>query len=461
MSGISDADYAHAQKVWKDIKVENMGVYHDIYLKTDVLLLADVFETFGETCLTNYKLDPSHFYTAPGLAWQACLKKTEVELDLLSDMDMFLFMERGIRGGLCQAVYRHAKANNKYMGARYKVDEEDSYLQYLDANNLYGWAMIQKLPTGMFKWVDASKFTAKLISKLAAENGEEGYFLEVDVIYPKDLHDTHNDLPFMPERKEINGVEKLTPCLSDRKNYVIHIRALDQALKHGLVPEKVHRVLRFKQRAWLKSYIDFNTDLRIKSTNEVEKDFFKLMNNSVFGKTMENQRRHKDIRLATKKEQYEKLVMKPNFKGAICFSETLMGVEMQKIKVVLNKPIYLGPAILHLSKLVMYEFHYDYMRPKYDIAGDAALRFDTSGYDKRDGRPLPLGLNKKIIGLMKDELGGKVMTEFVALRPKNYAYKQLDEKKTRSARESRNDDKIIIVDGISTYARGHYRHIEE
>ncbi|XP_057299355.1 uncharacterized protein LOC130629979 [Hydractinia symbiolongicarpus] len=518
MNGIIDADYAHAQKVWKDMKVENMGVYHDIYLKTDVLLLSDVFETFRETCLRNYDLDPAHFYTAPGLAWRACLKKTKVSLDLLSDMEMVMFIESGIRGGLCQAVHRYAKANNKYMGDEYNTSdgncmdlfeqqemaktvpfvkrklielrywlmkhvprvikvktskayravkdkiiglyekvcwgpsvpkeekqyttkantseskEMNSYLQYLDANNLYGWAMIQKMPTGGFEWVDdvVSDFTPELISQLAVENGEKGYILEVDVSYPRELHDSHNDLPFMPERKIINGVEKLTPCLSDKKKYITHIRALDQALKHGLVLEKVHRVLRFDQSAWLKSYIDFNTDLRTKSTNDFEKDFFKLMNNSVFGKTMENQRRQKDIRLATKKEQYEKLVMKPNFKGSTWFSETLMGIEMSKIKIKMNKPIYLGLAILDLSKIVMYEFHYDYMRPKYgvdvklcymdtdsfvyhiktddfykDIADDVALRFDTSGYDKKDGRPLPLGLNKKIIGLMKDELGGK------------------------------------------------------
>ncbi|XP_057310023.1 uncharacterized protein LOC130648021 [Hydractinia symbiolongicarpus] len=278
MSGISDADYAHAQKVWKDMKIKNMGVYHDIYLKTNVLLLADVFKIFRKTCLKHYQLDPAHFYTAPGLAWQACLKKTEIKLDLLHDMDMF--MEKGIRGGLTQAVHRHAKVNNKYMGVRYKTTEETSYLQYLDANNLYGWAMIQKLPTGKFKWVDdPNKFTTKLTSMLAEENGEKGYILEVDVRYPKELHDTHNDLPFMPERMEINGVEKLTPCLSDRKNYVIHIRALDQAFKHGLVLNKVHRVIAFEQSAWLKPYIDFNTDLRTKSTNDFEKDFFKLMNN--------------------------------------------------------------------------------------------------------------------------------------------------------------------------------------
>ena len=159
MEGITDEDYKHAQEVWKRITPEDdktitLGDYHDVYLATDVLLLADVFESFRETCMEHYKLDPAHFYTAPGLAWQACLKKTKVKLELLSDLDMLLMFEKGIRGGIVQAVHRYAKANNKYMGDQYDESIESSYLQYLDANNLYGWAMTQPLPTGGFKWMD-------------------------------------------------------------------------------------------------------------------------------------------------------------------------------------------------------------------------------------------------------------------------------------------------------------------
>ncbi|XP_057310573.1 uncharacterized protein LOC130648537 [Hydractinia symbiolongicarpus] len=425
MSGISDADYAHAQKVWKDMKIKNMGVYHDIYLKTDVLLLADVFETFRETCLKHYQLDPAHFYTAPGLAWQACLKKTEIKLDLLHDMDMFLFMEKGIRGGLTQAVHRHAKANNKYMGVPYKTTEETSYLQYLDANNLYGRAMIQKLPTGKFKWVnDPNKFTTKLISMLAEENGEKGYILEVDVRYPKKLHDTHNDLPFMPERMEINGVEKLSPCLSDRKDYVIHIRALDQALKHGLVLDKVYRVIEFEQSAWLKPYIDFNTDLRKKSKNDFEKDSFKLMNNSVFGKTMENQRKHKDIRLATKKKQYEKL----------------------KIKVVLNKPIYLGPEILDLSKIV--------------IAKTYAYK-QLDGTEDKKCKGVKKCVVKKTMGFDDYKRclfdGVNIYKEQMTFQSNKHDVHTI--KTNKLALNADDDKRIIHNDGISTYARGYKKHL--
>ena len=184
------------------------------------------------------------------------------------------------------------------MGKKFNPDKESSYLQYLDANNLYGWAMLQPLPTGGFRWVsigmehpasgDSNEVgeLTEWISDLAKCN--KGYLPEVDVSYSRELHDQHNDFSFMCERMKINGVEKLVPNLHHKQNYVIHIRALDQALKHGLTLGCIHRVIEFDQSAWMKPYIDFNTQFRTKATNDFEKDFFKLMNNAMFGKTMEN-----------------------------------------------------------------------------------------------------------------------------------------------------------------------------
>ena len=218
--------------------------------------------------------------------------------------------------------------------------------------------MSQPLPTSKFKWVGIKP---SQISTLAASK-IKGYLLEVDVRYPTKLHNSHNSLPFMCEKMKINKVEKLVPELRDKKNYIIHIRALDQALTHGLVLECIHRVIEFNQSDWMKPYKDFNTQLRTQTKNDFEKDFFKLMNNSVFGKTMENIRKHRNIKLVTNKEKCLKTIMKPNFKSGVLFGENLMGCEMGKIKVVMNKPVYLGLAILDLSKIVMYEFHYDYMK---------------------------------------------------------------------------------------------------
>ena len=377
MSKISESDYKHGQRVWEEFGVRNIGDYHDLYLRTDVILLANVFEAFRDTCLKHYSLDPVHFYTAPGLAWKACLKKTGVRLDLLTDPDMLLMFERGIRGGITQAVHRYALANNKYMGDLYDPKKESSYLQYLNANNHYGWAMSQPLPSSKFKWVDirpkgpflswaaARPIKPSQISTLTASK-IKGYLLEVDIKYPTDLHDSHNGLPFMCDKMKINKVEKLVPNLKDKKNYVIHIQALDQALRHGLVLERIHRAIEFNQTDWMKPYIDFNTKRRTAATNDFEKDFFELMNNSIFRKTMENIRKHRNIKLVTNKDKYLRTVMKPNFKSGVLFGENLMGCEMGHTKVVMKKPIYLGQTILDLSKIVMYEFHYDYMKSKFE-----------------------------------------------------------------------------------------------
>ena len=287
------------------------------------------------------------------------------------------------------------------------------------------------------------------ISELAKEAGK-CYLLEVDVSYPNDLLNLHNNLPLICEKRKISEVQKLVPNLYDKKKYIIHITALDQALEHGLVLDKVRGVIEFDLSRWLASYIKFNTKLRTRAKNNFEKNFFKLMNNSVFGKMMEDIWKHMDINLLTSEEVHIKRVMKPNFKSGMVFSENLMTCEMGKIRVVMNKPIYLGQAILDLSKIVMYYFHYDHIKLKHcanlrlcymdtsslvydiktddfyeDIISNIKARFDRSGYSCSWVCPLLMGVNKKVIGLLKDELGGRIMTEFVALRPKLYTYKML------------------------------------
>ena len=246
-----------------------------MYVQCGTLLLADVFENFRDKCIEIYGLDPAHFLSAPGLAWQACLKMTKVELELLTDIDMLLMVEKGTRGGICQAIHRYVKANNKYM-KNYDKDIISSYLMYLDANNLYGWAMSQKLPVNGFKWVEKSRLSRfnEIFIKNYDENSDKGYFLEVDIDYPKKLFDLHKDLPFLPESKKVNKVEKLICSIEDKEKYVIHIRVLKQALNHGLVLRKVHRVIQFNQKDWLKPYIDMNIKLRKEAKNDFEKYFF-------------------------------------------------------------------------------------------------------------------------------------------------------------------------------------------
>ena len=287
--------YRHAKRVFKNLNNKNLGDCHDLYVQSNKLLLADVFENFRNKCIEIYELDPAHLLSAPGLSWQTCLKKTEVILELLTDVDMLWMVEKGIRGGICHAIHRYAKANNKYM-KNYDENEESSYIQYVDANNLYGWAMSQKLPVDGFKWKEnISKSNEDFIQNYDEDSNKE-YIPEVHVEYPKNLHDLHSDLPFVPEKMKINQCSKLVCSLYHKNNYVVHIRALKQAFNHGLTLKKVHRVIQFNQEAWLKEYIDMNTELKKRAKNDFEKYFFKLMNNSVFGKTVENVRKHRDIK---------------------------------------------------------------------------------------------------------------------------------------------------------------------
>ena len=242
-----DKDYEHVEKVWETFEIKNLGEYHDLYVHCETFLFADVFENFRNKCIEIYKFDPAHFLSAPELAWQACLKRTKVELELLTDIDMLLMVEKGIRGGICKAIHRYAKANNKYM-KNYDKDIISSYLMYLDANNLYGWATPQKLPLNSFKWVkNLSKFNEIFIRNYD-ENGHKGYVLKVDGNYPKKVSDLHKDLPFLTERKKVNTVEKLICNIEDKEKYVVHIKFIKQVLNHGLVFKKVHRLIQFNQK---------------------------------------------------------------------------------------------------------------------------------------------------------------------------------------------------------------------
>ena len=332
MEDISDIDYRHGNNVFKVFKLENLGNYYDLYVQSDTLVLADVFNNFRDMCIKEYELDPAHFLSLPGLKWQACLKKTNIELELLTDYDMLLMVEEGIRGGICHSIQRYAKANNKYMKSYNNNNEESSYIQYLDANNLYVWAMSKKLPTNGFKWLDSKNETAEPSAKLVIneefiknynENDIKGYILEVDVKYLKRLYELHSYLPFLSERMEVNKCKKLVCNLFNKKKYVAHINTLKQALNHGLKLKKIHRVIEFNQKVWLKPYINMNTELRKEGKNDFEKNLFKLMNNSVFGKTMENIRKHRDIKLVTTDKKRSKLVSEPNHHTINLISEDL------------------------------------------------------------------------------------------------------------------------------------------
>ena len=447
--GISEKNYKHVLNVWHTFKIKTFKDYHELYNETDVLLLADVFENFRDLCLKIYGLDPVYYFTAPGLAWDACLKMTDIDLELLSDPDMLLMFEKGIRGGISMISNRYGKANNKYMKKGFNRNKLKKYLMYLDANNLYGCAMSMKLPTHGFKWLTSGEMEKLFNNQVVQVWEKTPCILEVDLEYPEKLHDLHNNYPFCPERVECkNGVEKLIPNLRDKTKYVIHYKNLIQCLKAGMKLKKIHRGIKFIESEWMKPYIEMNTNLRTKAKNNFEKDFYKLMNNSVFGKTMENIRNRVNVELVNTQERFKKLVSKPNLKSPPkIFSENLVSVHMKKTNLLMNKPVYLGMCILDLSKTIMYDFHYNYIKPKYgnkakllftdtdslmyeietedfykDISEDVKDRFDTSDYPENHPSGIPTGINKKVLGMFKDEAGGKIIIEFVGLRAKLYSY---------------------------------------
>ena len=462
---ITNDDYTKAKQIWKHFDIKNMGEYHDLYLKTDVLLLTDVFENFRDMCLSYYGLDPAYYYTLPNFAFDAMLKLTGIEIDLVYNQEMYEMIEAGLRGGMTQTTCKKVEANNKYMGSDYDKNKASSYINYLDANNLYGLSMIQKLPYRSLKWDD--KITEDDI--INYDNGRTGYILEVDLEYPKELHDLHNDYPLAPEvmnvksnmlsekqveiYKLINGskepkdekTKKLILNLNDKSKYVVHIRTLQFYLKHGLKLKKIHRAIKFEQEEILKPYIEFNTEKRKNARNDFEKDIFKLLNNAVFGKTMEDKRKHLDFEIVSDERRFLKCVNNPSFKHSHIINENLVGVEKRKPKLKLDKPIFIGMSILDLSKQHMYKFYYDVMKPKYgdnirmvytdtdsfvfhtktdDIYQDLREindEMDFSGYDKN--HKCYDATNKKVLGKFRDECEGKIMIGFIGLRPKCYAFK--------------------------------------
>ncbi|XP_072400684.1 uncharacterized protein [Diabrotica undecimpunctata] len=474
--------YRRAQEVWSSFNCATLGDYVDLYMKTDILLLADIFERFRSSCLRTYNLDPAHYYTLPDFTWDAMLKYTGQELELLTDPDMHLFVERGIRGGLSQVCSkRRSRANNPYIN-NCDPSKPKTFLMYFDVNNQYGWAMSQYLPYGGFEWVDSNIDVLSI-----ADDASEGYILEVDLEYPQYLHDRHKDIPFCPESLNSKNMlpptrpreqTKLMASLHDKERYVIHYRALKQALANGLILKKIHRVLKFKQAPWLKSYIDLNTNLRKAAKNEFEKDLFKLMNNAVFGKTMESVRKRVDIKLLTLWEgRYgaEARISSPLFKNATIFSENLVAVEMRRAEIWLDKPIYIGMSILDLAKTIIYDFQYGYLAGRFGenfttcytdndsviveireqdpyvaMKEDCYKYFDTSDYSENNIYRIPQ-VNKKVLRMMKDENNGRIMTDYIGLRAKLYTTKvattedELEEKRKELKDEEYEDEEIEVI----------------
>ena len=412
------------------------------YLKIDVHLLCDVFDTFRTTALTEDSLDPANFFSIPALSWCAALRSMPHALDLLDELEMYEFFEGGLRGGMTFV--------NQHLAQK----TEDRQLLYIDVNNLYGWALSQNLPYRNFEWVTDQSTLQDIVNNLPDEGSNHGYVLQIDFHIPRHLHDKLSDLPPAPmsECPPGLGVPKLLLTLNDKSNYIVHSALLKfyvQVL--GVQVTKVHRAIRFSQTKIFKNYIDYNTAKRAQSTNKFQKDYYKLKNNSLYGKTIENLRKRQDLRLCTRKSSFIAYASKPNFKRAIPIDEGLVAAVLSKENICLNRPVYIGQAVLDLSKLRMYRLHYEEMeryRQLYPnssikiLAGDTDSFFleiknidlhtqllpqmlhdgllDTSNYPQN--HPLYSRQFENKIGLVKDESAGvDSYVEWVFLRPKCYS----------------------------------------
>lgn len=485
---ISIESYITAKKVWKLFNCQTFKDYHNIYLTSDVLLLSDVWSNFVDTCYSYYNIDPNYYITAPSLSWDAMLKfgykkneddkfLTPHEIELLTDYDMHLFFENSIRGGVSQISHRYSEANNKYM-SNYDKLKEDKYILYEDANNLYSVAMIQYLPYKNFKW-NTDEWTEEKILSLGDED-KKGYTFEVDLEYPKELHDLHNQYPLCPESRSVkksdlnlwqqyeykeSKVKKLILSLEDKLNYGVHYRYLKLALQLGMKLKKVHRCVEYEQAPLMREYINFNTELRKKAKNDFEKDFFKLLCNACFGKTLEDVRSRCLFNLINQENTLYNL--RNDVKKFTIFNENLVGVYQHKRTVKLCKPIFIGQAILDSSKIVMYDFHYNFMLKNikkenlnllftdtdslcyeikntdiYEIMKNNLDKFDTGNYAKN--HPLYSYKNNKVLGKMKDESAGIPITHFVGLRSKVYSYKvEGDDKKNKNHNKLKGVKKYI------------------
>ena len=474
---ISDEEYNFAQKIWSTFKCVKLKDYLQVYLLADLLILADVFENFRSNCYEHYELDPLHYYSNAHFTFDAFLRFSGVKLELLTDINMYCFINKGIRGGLSMVGKRLSHANNIHMAQKYDRTKPSKYIMYFDCNNLYGVAMREYLPHSSFKWlkdINVNDMTQKMLN--TPDNSDIGYILEVDMEYPEELHDLHSDYPLAPEKRKISvsqmsphlreivekqnlkvgKVEKLLGTFYDKKNYIIHYRNFKLYISLGMKVKAIHQVLQFHQKPSLKEYIDFNTNKRGASTNTFDINFYKFLNNALFGKTMERPENKTQVKLVNQPETYERCVSKMNFKSSKIINPHLVGIEMGYPTLKINKPLYLGMAIMDLSKCHMFNFHYNVMKKKfsdrltllysdtdsfiyeiyssniYEELQDIKEYFDFSNYPKES--PLYSVKNKKIPGFFKDESGSKIIEKFAGLRSKMYSIKMLEDDELKVAK---------------------------
>ena len=457
-----DSEIGRTREIIKKFNIKDGKELTELYCKSDVLLLACVFEKFIKVSQNEFGISPLYFVSLPGYTWACGLKHTNIRLQTLQDKDMILLLESGIRGGI-----------SGVMGDRYVKSDKNKNIIYFDATNLYGFAMSKPLPYDDIKFETENVCLEEILN--TPDDSDIGYFLEVDLEYPHNIRQKTKYFPFAPENKSISkddfgpymksimpknyvSHKKLICDWTDKRNYLIHYRMLKFYISHGMKIKQVHSVISFKQSKWLERYIDFNTQKRNQVVNDFEKDFYKLLNNAFYGKTMENVRNRCKIEII-KRDNYDKILRlqkKLTFNG-ICKSFDNCDSYLEKEhEILMDKPIYLGFAILELSKLHMYETYYNTLQPYFgqeniqlhymdcdsfilSINSENIIKdlknlediFDFSNID--ENHELYSEKNKKVLGKFKIETPKNIfINEFIALRSKMYAFKCKDKEEDKN-----------------------------
>ena len=432
--------------------IKNGKELTEYYLKSDVILLADVFEKFIKVSVNEFDINPLYCVSLPGYTWLCGLKYTGINLQTLQDKDMILLIENNITGGI-----------SSIMGDRFIKSDDNKKILYIDANNFYGHSMSQYLPYHEIKFDKNIKLEDILNTP---DDSGVGYIVEVDLKYPDNIKQKTKNFPFAPVNKKINPdnyndymkeikldtyiqTSKLICDWSDKNNYLIHYRMLKFYIRHGMIVDKVHSITSFKQSRWLEKYISFNTQKRNQAKNDFEKDFYKLLNNAFYGKTMENVRNRLKINFI-KKDDYREIIKqqsKLTFNGIHKSYENCDSYTFKQNEVLMDKPIYLGFSVLELSKLHMYETYYNILQPYFgqekiqlhymdtdsfilslntkDIIKDLKNLEDIFDFSNLDNNhEIFSHKNKKVLGKFKIETPKNIwIDEFVCLRSKMYAFK--------------------------------------
>lgn len=496
-----DEDYERAKQAWREFQANNLGDYMLAYLELDIRQLADIFESFRRLSLEDDGLDPVHYISTPGLSFDSALKTTGAKLELLTDVDMHRMFERGIRGGITFVNVHHVEAQSSSGAASAETSTAD--LIPLDVNNLYGVALSMALPVRGFRWVESSTlefWTEDAILNLE-DDSSQAFLLEVDLIYPDSIHKRTEELPLAPEKGKIefdlfpefmkelwqqlhpdatsyHPCQKLLLTCFDKERYVVHSKILKFYLQQGMKIGKFHRAIEFQQEKVFEPYILKNSERRSQANSDFEKNYYKLKNNSLFGKTMENVRKRRDIRICTDAHQAKVLASKPNLKDFIIINEDISIFQLAKGSIKLNRPIYVGQCVLDHSKFVMYSLFYCQLKSRFEANPNSKVRLcggdtdslflcmenldvenivlpemikagllDTSNYP--DNHALKSNQLKAKLGCLKNEAAGEKFTEWILLRPKLYSMLAEGRHSKISKKVAKGVQKCVVKQEIS------------